>query len=197
MVHNAVLDFSIDIEPAEGNAFLDLSEEQLPDIRNIQLPTLSCDNGTDTTLSFEMMEDELYRSIVGDIQSIESHTESLDGEQTRSTLCVPAGSKKSRNIEFSVLGEYTAYLSRETSKRQSSIYGLQDLANVSSKPTSTAKFNRFGPSDCDGIHISSCGHVVHQECHDRYLSSLKQRYAVQTARIYSSVIGISAFSFFK
>nr|XP_010920582.1 E3 ubiquitin-protein ligase PRT6 [Elaeis guineensis]XP_010920583.1 E3 ubiquitin-protein ligase PRT6 [Elaeis guineensis] len=176
LVQNAGVDFSIDIEPAEGNAFLDFSEEQLPDIRNIQRPTVSCDNGADTTLSLEMMEDEIYQSIVGDMQSIESHTEALNGEQTRSTLYVPVGSKKSRNIEFSVLGEYIAYLSRETSKHQSSIYGLQCLANVSSKPTSTAKFKRFGPSDCNGIHISSCGHVVHQDCHDRYLSSLKQRY---------------------
>ncbi|XP_038980097.1 E3 ubiquitin-protein ligase PRT6-like isoform X2 [Phoenix dactylifera] len=146
LVLNAGLDLSIDIEPAE-----------------------------DTTLSLEM-EDEIYRCIVEDIRSIESHTEALDGEQTHSTLCIPVGSKKSRNIECSVLGEYIAYLSRETSKRQSSMYGLQHLADVSPKPTSTAKFNRFGPSDCDGIHISSCGHVVHQECHDRYLSSLKQRY---------------------
>ncbi|CAL5434533.1 unnamed protein product [Camellia sinensis] len=39
-----------------------------------------------------------------------------------------------------------------------------------------AAYDGFGPLDCDGIHVSSCGHAVHQACLDRYLSSLKERY---------------------
>nr|XP_010937621.1 E3 ubiquitin-protein ligase PRT6 isoform X1 [Elaeis guineensis]XP_010937623.1 E3 ubiquitin-protein ligase PRT6 isoform X1 [Elaeis guineensis] len=174
LVQAAGLDFSIDIEPAEGDAFLYFFKERFPDIRN-QLPAVSCDTGTDT-LSIEMMEDEIYQSIIGDIRNIEFHSEALDGEQTCSTFHVPVVSKKNRNIRSSVLGECIAFLSRETSRRHSSIHNLQHLENLSSMPTSsTAKFNRFGPSNCDGIHLSSCGHAVHQECHDRYLSSLKQR----------------------
>ncbi|CAL5331360.1 unnamed protein product [Camellia sinensis] len=38
-----------------------------------------------------------------------------------------------------------------------------------------AAYDGFGSLDCDGIHVSSCGHVVHQACLDRYLSSLKER----------------------
>ncbi|PKI62077.1 hypothetical protein CRG98_017450 [Punica granatum] len=37
-------------------------------------------------------------------------------------------------------------------------------------------FDGFGPVDCDGIYLSSCGHAVHHGCLDRYLSSLKERY---------------------
>ncbi|XP_038989035.1 E3 ubiquitin-protein ligase PRT6-like isoform X2 [Phoenix dactylifera] len=174
LVQVAGLDFSVDIEPAEGDAFLYFCKERLPDIRN-QLPAVSCDTGTDT-LSLEMIEDEIYQSIIGDIHRIESHSEAPDGKQTCSTFHIPVVSKKSRNIGSSVLGECIAYLTKETSRHHSSISNLQHLANSSSKPTSsTAKINRFGPSNCDGIHLSSCGHAVHQECHDRYLSSLKQR----------------------
>ncbi|KAL0888784.1 hypothetical protein Bca101_012767 [Brassica carinata] len=33
----------------------------------------------------------------------------------------------------------------------------------------------FHPTDCDGVHLSSCGHAVHQICLERYLKSLKER----------------------
>ena len=51
---------------------------------------------------------------------------------------------------------------------------LMDISPLN-LPTRSAKFDRFGPTDCDGIHISSCGHAVHQHCHDLYLSSLRRR----------------------
>uniref|UniRef100_M8B5B3 E3 ubiquitin-protein ligase n=1 Tax=Aegilops tauschii TaxID=37682 RepID=M8B5B3_AEGTA len=56
---------------------------------------------------------------------------------------------------------------------------VNDLVGIQGASKSSAPVtirNRFGPVDCDGIHINSCGHAVHQECHDRYLFSLKQRY---------------------
>ncbi|XP_078428667.1 proteolysis 6 isoform X2 [Wolffia australiana] len=46
---------------------------------------------------------------------------------------------------------------------------------LSSSQSKGIKFQRFGPVDCDGVHISSCGHAVHRECHDLYLSSLRRR----------------------
>ncbi|XP_071697200.1 E3 ubiquitin-protein ligase PRT6-like isoform X2 [Rutidosis leptorrhynchoides] len=42
--------------------------------------------------------------------------------------------------------------------------------------TSPLPYDGIGPSDCDGIYVSSCGHAVHQVCLDRYLHSLKERY---------------------
>jgi len=35
-------------------------------------------------------------------------------------------------------------------------------------------FYELGPNDCNGMHVSSCGHAVHHECLDCYLSSLWQ-----------------------
>ncbi|KAK8512296.1 hypothetical protein V6N12_032019 [Hibiscus sabdariffa] len=50
--------------------------------------------------------------------------------------------------------------------------------SASTKSTSQPLFyDGFGPLDCDGIYLSSCGHAVHQGCLDRYLSSLKKGYA--------------------
>jgi hypothetical protein len=50
----------------------------------------------------------------------------------------------------------------------------KDKASVESTSKCPA-YNGFGPSDGDGVHISSCGHALHQGCLDRYLSSLKER----------------------
>lgn len=36
-------------------------------------------------------------------------------------------------------------------------------------------YGDFGPLDCDGVFLSSCGHAVHQGCLDRYLVSLRER----------------------
>ncbi|CAN8237512.1 unnamed protein product [Cochlearia groenlandica] len=33
----------------------------------------------------------------------------------------------------------------------------------------------FHPIDCDGVYLSSCGHAVHQSCHELYFKSLKDR----------------------
>lgn len=38
-----------------------------------------------------------------------------------------------------------------------------------------ALYNSIGMNDTVGIYLSACGHAVHQECRDRYFSSLLQR----------------------
>ncbi|XP_072959504.1 E3 ubiquitin-protein ligase PRT6 isoform X1 [Typha angustifolia] len=168
-------EFSIDTEPAEVDAFLDFLNERLPNIRNIQLPSVYSNANTISNLSLEMMEDEIYQSVVRELNNSESRSDFPDGDKP-STSNTAVGSKKTRNTKCSVLGAYVACLSRDISKRHSSVYGLQHFTDVSSKPSaSTRKCNGFGPNDCDGIHISTCGHAVHQDCHDRYLLSLKQR----------------------
>ncbi|MCO5559241.1 hypothetical protein L7F22_012836 [Adiantum nelumboides] len=40
--------------------------------------------------------------------------------------------------------------------------------------------HHVGSNDLLGTHVSSCGHAVHQECLDRYRSSLLQRYQSRT-----------------
>jgi hypothetical protein len=39
-----------------------------------------------------------------------------------------------------------------------------------------AESTRSKGNDTVGIHMSACGHAMHQECRDRYFSSLLQRY---------------------
>ena len=39
-----------------------------------------------------------------------------------------------------------------------------------------AESTRSKGNDTLGIHMSACGHAMHQECRDRYFSSLLQRY---------------------
>lgn len=39
-----------------------------------------------------------------------------------------------------------------------------------------ALYNSTGVNDTVGVYLSACGHAVHQDCRDRYFSSLLQRY---------------------
>nr|CAD1828695.1 unnamed protein product [Ananas comosus var. bracteatus] len=184
---NSSLESSLDIDQGRVEAFLDFggqlanlrnfqlpdtrsnNEELLANIRNFQQPGAHSDNAN-PQLSLEMLEDAVYVSVLGDLSCSESSTDVLDMSRTT------AGSKKSRSAISSVLGAYIQCLPRETSKWHHSVPSLTHVASVLKPSSSVAKSNGFSPSDCDGIHISSCGHAVHQECHDRYLSSLKQRY---------------------
>ena len=76
-----------------------------------------------------------------------------------------------------LLGKYTADLVQEMSEVSSvSENASNETASVESTSQHPA-YDGFGPTDCDGVHLSSCGHAVHQACLDRYLSSLKERYA--------------------
>jgi len=68
-----------------------------------------------------------------------------------------------------LLGKYVAALTTEASPSQKE--SSQRIDSTGQNPS----YDGFGPTDCDGIHISSCGHAVHQGCLDRYLSSLKER----------------------
>lgn len=88
--------------------------------------------------------------------------------------------EESPNIDVTeslLLEKYINALSKEASKITSASESTRSR-NVGpselSKPVSAN--DGFGPVDCDGIYVSSCGHAVHQACLDRYLSSVKERY---------------------
>ncbi|CAM0878719.1 unnamed protein product [Alopecurus aequalis] len=155
---------STDLDNMEVDALLDFSNEQHPLIRYLPcFPSGHVIGNVDGSISLETIEADVYKSIVNDLVGIQ------DGEQTLSTSNHVAGSKTSTSPRSSVLGTYVTCLSTK--------YRLSSLSDMASKSSATVTIrNRFGPVDCDGIHISSCGHAVHQECHDRYLFSLKQRY---------------------
>lgn len=54
-----------------------------------------------------------------------------------------------------------------------------------------AESTRSKSNDTVGIHMSACGHAMHQECRDRYFSSLLQRYWVP-----ESLLAAKKFQFF-
>jgi len=49
-------------------------------------------------------------------------------------------------------------------------------ARTSQSITESTILHTNGMSDSVGVYLSACGHAVHQECLDRYFSSLLQRY---------------------
>uniref|UniRef100_A0A0E0BX35 E3 ubiquitin-protein ligase n=1 Tax=Oryza meridionalis TaxID=40149 RepID=A0A0E0BX35_9ORYZ len=153
---------SFDSDAMEVDAFLDFSNEQHPLIRYISsLPGVYSNSNAGDTTSLETIEDDVCKTIL-DHMFGPNNVETKDDEQTVNTLNLSIGSKKNRSPRSSVLGTYVNCLSTKHLHP--------------SKSSGSVTRNRFGPVDCDGIHISSCGHAVHQECHDRYLFSLKQRY---------------------
>ncbi|PNT69934.1 hypothetical protein BRADI_2g03180v3 [Brachypodium distachyon] len=171
LVRNTALEIdpSDDLDSMDIDAYIDFSNEQHPLIRYIScFPSGHCIGNADDNVSLETIEADVYKSIVNDLAGSNS-IRIQDGEQTLSTPNLIAGSKKSAGPKSSVLGTYVTCLSAKD--RHSSLY---DVASKSC--TSVRTRNRFGPVDCDGIYVSSCGHAVHQDCHDRYLFSLKQRY---------------------
>ncbi|CAO2185639.1 unnamed protein product [Urochloa humidicola] len=171
LVHDTTVEPSFDLDSMEVDAFLDFSNEQHPLIRYISsFPSGHCNSNTDDTVSLEAIEADLYNSILTEVfGSSTAHIQNAEQTLPSSASNITVDSKKTRSPKRSVLGTYVSCLSAK--HRHSSLY---DVASKSSASVSTR--NRFGPTHCDGIHISSCGHAVHQECHDRYLFSLKQRY---------------------
>ncbi|KAJ0962404.1 hypothetical protein J5N97_030232 [Dioscorea zingiberensis] len=158
--------------PNDTDAILEFFRGQLPHRKGFQLPITS-----EATSSLELVEYDIYQSIRRIIHGTEFHSDAVDCDHKYLISHATEDLKKSKSAKPSVLGEYVTALARETSKQhQSSLYSLLQLGNISSNSaiTSTA-YNGIEPGDCDGIHVSSCGHAVHQECRERYLLSLKQR----------------------
>ncbi|ONM30037.1 E3 ubiquitin-protein ligase PRT6 [Zea mays] len=171
LVNDTTVEPSFDIDNMEVDAFLDFSNEQHPLIRYISsFPTGHSNINADENVSLEAIEADIYNSILNDLfGSRNAHIQDSDQMLPSNTSNITIDTKRTRSPKRSVLGTYVSCLSSK--HRHSSLY---DVASKSSASVTTR--NRFGPVDCDGIHISSCGHAVHQECHDRYLFSLKQRY---------------------
>jgi E3 ubiquitin-protein ligase UBR3 len=171
LVDDTSVEPSFDLDNMEVDAFLDFSNEQHPLIRYISsFPSGHCNGNADDTLSLEAIEADIYKSILNDVfGSSDAHIQNAEQTSPSCASNITVDSKKTRSLKRSVLGTYVSCLSAK--HRHSALY---DVASKSSSSVSTR--NKFGPIHCDGIHISSCGHAVHQECHDRYLFSLKQRY---------------------
>ncbi|KAM7464065.1 hypothetical protein LguiA_032186 [Lonicera macranthoides] len=176
LIQNAVNEFASDGQPREVNSFLDFIKARFPSVGNIQLPCTSNDSRERFSASLETSEERMYLLIRGGMQDQPLDPDLAENFKKYSTG--GDGSIRSGDAESLLLGKYIAALSKETLDNPSasgSARSRNDKArSKSSMPI--AAYDGFGPSDCDGIHLSSCGHAVHQGCLDRYLSSLKERY---------------------
>lgn len=158
LVQKAVNEFSFYARCGDVNAFLEFIKTRFSSVRSIQLPYTADDMLDKTVSSSEMLEEDLYNSIL---------------KETHDSLPHPKFYSDSP-----LLGKYIAVLSRERADNPSA--SENDHSRNSKGPSESipqlSTYDGFSPSDCDGIHLSSCGHAVHRGCLERYLSSLKERY---------------------
>ncbi|XP_059667816.1 E3 ubiquitin-protein ligase PRT6 [Cornus florida] len=175
LIQSAVNEFASNGQPREVKAFLEFIKVRFPSVRNIQLPCTSNDTRERPAYSLEMLEEHMYLSIQERMHENLFHSNFVKEDENFSK---PKGyPTKNADAEALLLARYIAALSKETIESPSASENSHTLNDEalpeSSLPSLT--YDGFGPSDCDGIHISSCGHAVHQGCLDRYLSSLKER----------------------
>ncbi|KAI3801291.1 hypothetical protein L1987_29395 [Smallanthus sonchifolius] len=170
LVQNAINEFASTGQPQEIDAFLEFIKIRFPSLKDIHFPQTSHDNSSQPTASsVDTFEENMYTQILqvlkNDTATAEDFLDAGHGSSSDSSL-----------NESLLLGKYIASLSDELLNNPSpSVGGSRSKAQPSSV-ASCLTYNGFGPSDCNGIYVSSCGHAVHQDCLDRYLRSLKDRY---------------------
>ncbi|KAF5200062.1 E3 ubiquitin-protein ligase [Thalictrum thalictroides] len=175
LLQSAVDNFTNDALPGEVDTFLDFIKVQLPSTSHIQLPSTSHDESV-VIPSIEMLEKNIYQSIQQDMQDNLLHSNSLKDYLSNLSSPSEGDLNKSQNDESILLGKYVESLSRDTSEQPSVSKIARNESTSSKTSVPFASFDGFGPVNCDGIHISSCGHAVHHECRGRYITSLRERY---------------------
>ncbi|KAL3623063.1 hypothetical protein CASFOL_031879 [Castilleja foliolosa] len=166
LVQSAINDFASTGQPHELIALMEFIKARFPSIKNVQLPSTSRDTTERTSHTLETFEEHMYSLIR------ESHSAYLRDEENCST------SGSSSSDESFLLGKYIASLSKEPLDIPSASQNGRSISQRMKSESSSLRTisDDFGPSGADGIYVSSCGHAVHQECLDRYLSSLRERY---------------------
>ncbi|XP_059305584.1 E3 ubiquitin-protein ligase PRT6 isoform X1 [Lycium ferocissimum] len=166
-IQNAINKFALEGQPKEVGAFCEYIRARFPALK-IQLPCTSNNVDKKAGSSLEMLEEQMYSSIQERMDANLSHWDfSRNGKKLSARA--DGGS-----IESRLLGKYISALAGENLDSPSASESAHKTQLESRMPLTA--YEGFGPSDCDGIYLSSCGHAVHQGCLDRYLSSLKERY---------------------
>ncbi|KAI3924665.1 hypothetical protein MKW92_052550 [Papaver armeniacum] len=171
LVQNAINEFSHDGLPIEVEGMVEFIKAQLDCTTNVQRPSTSYGASMDTLpSSIEMMEVDIYQSVVKELQNAADAKQKFLTEHDKEALT------ENRHAQCTLLGKYMASLSRHKPEKSPTSKNSRS-ENASSKISGgLPAYDGFGPTDSDGIHISSCGHAVHHECRSRYLSSLSERY---------------------
>lgn len=174
LVRNTINKFMHNAQPSEVNAFMEFVRACFPLLRNLDMPQMSKDKKESTVYMFETLEEDMYQMIRRGIHNNAHLLESVEGEKNISTSQEVAGDFE--DAETVLLAKHIAFLCGDRAKDPSASEHLHidETSDESAKQGSA--YDGFGPVDCDGIFLSSCGHAVHQGCLERYLSSLKERH---------------------
>lgn len=176
IAEDAVNQFAYNGRPEEVNAVLEFVKDQFPLLRNIQVPFTSSNGRKTTASTMEMFEQDLYLSICRETHKNTTCPDLMDEDEECSFA---EGDLKNRgNSESFLLGKYVASISKEMRENPSA----SEVSCSDRIAAESSAYDGFGPIDCDGIHLSSCGHAVHQGCLDRYVSSLKERQVLPTTK---------------
>lgn len=173
LVQNVISKFASYGRPGEVNAFLEFVKAQFPSIRNINLPYISNDRKESREYKFKTLEQDMYQSFKKILCSKPPLLESVYDVNPSAMQGVPRERTNADNILF---GKYIACLSQERAENLSASENVHNEEVTETSAVNVSSSDGLGPIDCDGVYLSSCCHAVHQECLDRYLSSLKERY---------------------
>ncbi|KAF4388594.1 hypothetical protein G4B88_021505 [Cannabis sativa] len=172
LIENAVTEFAYHGQPREVDAFLEFFKGQLPALT--QVPCVSNDGKERDFYFLEISEEDMYLLIQREMQENMSSSRFVEYMKL-STAVGSSSSERRKLVETMFLGKYVAAVSSEMAENPSA----SDNVRTDKLPKEFMHLpacDGFGPTDCDGIVLSSCGHAVHQGCLDRYLHSLKERY---------------------
>ncbi|XP_023771470.2 E3 ubiquitin-protein ligase PRT6 [Lactuca sativa] len=188
VIQTAINEFASTGQPREVDAFLEFIKTRFPSLNNINIPPQTAHDSsqsqqTTASASGDAFEEDMYTLILDVMENNVGESDVLIDEVDFS---IPGSSSYSSydTNESLLLGKYIASLSHEVvnNPSSSSSSSSENVGSPNGKPqigasvTSRLPYDGFGPSDCNGIYVTSCGHAVHQGCLDRYLRSLKERY---------------------
>ncbi|XP_022745018.1 E3 ubiquitin-protein ligase PRT6-like isoform X2 [Durio zibethinus] len=160
---------------SEVNVILEFVKSQFPSVRSIQAPFTASDVRDSTVYNLETLEEDMYICIHKEMCDTLLSSSSKKDDVSSATESSPESSRDA--------GKYVVALSSETSENSlgtENTDGDRELTESASQPLVDDGFGLLdydgcGLLDYDGIYLSSCGHAVHQDCLERYLSSLKER----------------------
>lgn len=165
LIQNAINEYALEGKTKDVGAFFEYITARFPALK-IQLPCTSSNVDEDTDFSLEMLEEEIYLLIQ---ERMDANSWHWDLSRNGKKISAGGGGGDGESL---LLGKYISSLAGENVDSPASESAPK--TQLESRMPLTA-YEGFGPSDCDRIYLSSCGHAVHQGCLDRYLSSLKER----------------------
>ncbi|KAI3442939.1 E3 ubiquitin-protein ligase [Psidium guajava] len=173
LVRNTIDKFMRNAQPSEVNAFMEFIRACFPSLRNLEVLQMSKGKYESTVYTFETLEEDMYQMVRRGVHNNTHLLESVEGDINVSSQEVAGDFEDAETV---LLAKYIACLPGDGAKDVSASEHLHIDETSEESAKQGSAYDGFGPVDCDGIFLSSCGHSVHQGCLERYLSSLKERH---------------------